>query len=536
MTINRPQHRCLERALCLLLLLLVPGAGVAQVPLGNAFTYQGRLEQGGTPATGSFDFEFRLYDEADPVTGTLIGSVTRLSVPVSGGLFTTDLDFGAAAFSGEARWLEIHVKPAGSGSFTALSPLQPVTAAPNALWAANADSATNAADADKLDGLDSASFLRTSGGTMSGNLFTNGNLITNGNITANGPVFTDELCLAGQCRTSWSSISGVDLSTNQAIDGTKTFLNRIFASEGMTLGSNVEGTSLDLYTSGIGLNLFRVGGLQFGDLRTNSGNDFILRAPNGKLRTQGDLYLRFSDTSSWLSLYTGEVNASRDIKFLDSAGATVGRFVISTDDVFYNDDMGGDFQVRTRFHVSGNGTEYMTFGTTNSYNIFFEEGPFSARDLTIRLGEANNGTLRIRGSLAVDGTVTKSGGSFRIDHPLDPENKYLYHSFVESPDMMNVYNGNVVTDENGEAVVQLPTYFEALNRDFRYQLTCIGTFARAMIAREVEGNTFLVKTDQPNVKVSWQVTGIRQDDWANANRLIPEVEKSLAEQGLPEGN
>ena len=78
----------------------------------------------------------------------------------------------------------------------------------------------------------------------------------------------------------------------------------------------------------------------------------------------------------------------------------------------------------------------------------------------------------------------RATGTFKIDHPLDPANKYLSHSFVESPDMMNIYNGNVVTDANGEAVVELPDYFEALNRDPRYQLTVIGSFADAQIARE----------------------------------------------------
>ncbi|MGH9844628.1 MAG: hypothetical protein ACREEM_38400 [Blastocatellia bacterium] len=69
------------------------------------------------------------------------------------------------------------------------------------------------------------------------------------------------------------------------------------------------------------------------------------------------------------------------------------------------------------------------------------------------------------------GTLSKGGGSFKIDHPLDPENKYLYHSFVESPDMMNIYNGVVTLDETGQAEVELPDYFSALNRDFRYQFT-----------------------------------------------------------------
>ncbi len=81
------------------------------------------------------------------------------------------------------------------------------------------------------------------------------------------------------------------------------------------------------------------------------------------------------------------------------------------------------------------------------------------------------------GDVYVNGTLGKAGGGFKIDHPLDPANQYLQHSFVESPDMMNVYNGNIRTDANGEATVMLPL-FEALNRDFRYQLTVIGNLPR----------------------------------------------------------
>jgi hypothetical protein len=142
-----------------------------------------------------------------------------------------------------------------------------------------------------------------------------------------------------------------------------------------------------------------------------------------------------------------------------------------------------------------------------------------------------DGTLAIIGNANIFGTLTKTSGAFRIDHPLDPANKYLYHSFVESPDMMNVYNGNVTTDRDGEATVQLPDYFEALNRDFRYQLTVIGQFAQAIVAREISDNRFTIKTDRPSVKVSWQVTGIRQDAYANAHRIEVEQEKPERERG-----
>lgn len=128
-------------------------------------------------------------------------------------------------------------------------------------------------------------------------------------------------------------------------------------------------------------------------------------------------------------------------------------------------------------------------------------------------------TVQVPGDLIVGGSVSKGSGSFKIDYPLDPANKTLSHSFVESPDMMNVYNGNITTDAKGEALVVLPEYFEALNREFRYQLTVIGQFAQAIVAREIKDNSFSVKTDKPNVKVSWQVTGIRNDAFANAHRI-----------------
>ena len=135
------------------------------------------------------------------------------------------------------------------------------------------------------------------------------------------------------------------------------------------------------------------------------------------------------------------------------------------------------------------------------------------------------------GEVQVNGNLSKNGGSFKIDHPLYPANKYLYHSFVESPDMMNIYNGNVVTDSSGTAVVTMPAWFEALNTDFRYQLTVIGQFAQAIVAVKMANGSFTIKTSKSGVEVSWQVTGVRQDAWANAHRIPVEVEKAQRDQG-----
>ena len=138
---------------------------------------------------------------------------------------------------------------------------------------------------------------------------------------------------------------------------------------------------------------------------------------------------------------------------------------------------------------------------------------------------------RFDGDVWVNGNLSKNGGSFKIDHPLDPANKYLYHSFVESPDMKNIYDGVAILDASGEAVVTMPEWFGALNRDFRYQLTCIGGFAPVYIADEMANNQFKVGGGKPGMKVSWQVTGTRQDAWANAHRIPVEEIKPEDEHG-----
>jgi hypothetical protein len=137
----------------------------------------------------------------------------------------------------------------------------------------------------------------------------------------------------------------------------------------------------------------------------------------------------------------------------------------------------------------------------------------------------------VHGTLTVQSTLFKGGGGFRIDHPLDPENKYLSHSFVESPEMVNLYLGTVVTDDDGVATVVLPDYFGAVNRDARVQLTPIGQLALATVDGDVDATGFMVRTDRPGVTVSWQVTGVRRDPWAEAHRIPVEEDKPDEESG-----
>ncbi len=126
-----------KSAICAAVLLLANQAftnpAVAQTPLGTAFTYQGKLDQSGSPLNGTADLQFTLWDAA--TLGNQVGAMEQVSnVTVADGRFTASIDFGAAAFNGSARWLQIAVRsPAGPGTYTTLSPRQALTAAPAAL-------------------------------------------------------------------------------------------------------------------------------------------------------------------------------------------------------------------------------------------------------------------------------------------------------------------------------------------------------------------------------------------------------------------
>ncbi|WP_233189270.1 hypothetical protein [Subtercola sp. Z020] len=181
--------------------------------------------------------------------------------------------------------------------------------------------------------------------------------------------------------------------------------------------------------------------------------------------------------------------------------------------------------------VRGDSGYVGVWGEAATYGVYANATATSGQNFGVYGQAASGYAIYANGNAHVTGTLSKAAGSFRIDHPLDPDNRWLSHSFVESPDMMNVYNGNVTTDGNGVATVGLPAYFQALNRDFRYQLTVIGDFAQAVVAKEVANNSFVIKTDKPNVKVSWQVTGIRQDAYAQEHPIVVESAKSAPDAG-----
>jgi hypothetical protein len=136
------------------------------------------------------------------------------------------------------------------------------------------------------------------------------------------------------------------------------------------------------------------------------------------------------------------------------------------------------------------------------------------------------------GNAHVAGTLSKSAGMFKIDHPLEPASKYLCHSFVESPDMLNVYSGTVALDGDGQATVELPDWFESLNREVRYQLTAVGSAAPDLhVKTKVDRGRFTIAGGRGGQEVSWQLTGIRQDAYAKKHPIVVEQSKKGAEAG-----
>ncbi|MCG2621156.1 hypothetical protein LVY72_04420 [Arthrobacter sp. I2-34] len=147
--------------------------------------------------------------------------------------------------------------------------------------------------------------------------------------------------------------------------------------------------------------------------------------------------------------------------------------------------------------------------------------PADANDSPVQVWEEpGTGAFDIGSSLAPDGLDPEApagtGAGFTVDHRPDPDARYLAPSFAGSAEMLYVCSGTVATGDDGVARVALPEDFEALASEFRYQLTVLGNLAQAVVAEEIEDNAFTIRTDHPRVKVCWQVTGIRQADWAAA--------------------
>ncbi len=595
------------------------------VALDRRFTYQGRLVNGGVPVNGSCDLRFTLFDAASG--GTQVGAIQTLTnVAVSDGLFSVTLnagnEFGSSAFTGQRRWLAVAVRcPAGSGSFTTLSPRQELTPAPYALYAvgiplAGSGSATSAARSDH----------HHFGQSWSGTSAVGGLLVTNTATTGVGAALHGvSESVAGRGVFGWARHpSGNTFGVFGRSDSTsgRGVFGRAVANSGAnagvegfsdsTAGYGVRGvaTALTGLTYGVagesyssnGLGVYgwaaASGGVTYGVFgrsdSTSGGGVFGLgNAASGMntgvlgrsestqgtgvrgvaAATSGNTYGVAGESNSpdglavygWARCVSGfshgvygrsDSTSGRGVTGLATAGSGETYGVRGENSSTQGVGVYG-------YASAGSGTTYGSVGHSESpagvgvfgvatagsgvtYGVFGRSDSPTGRGVYAQATAGSGVNYGIfattnspsgfagyfQGNVVVTGSLSKGSGSFRIDHPLDPANRYLSHSFVESPDMLNVYNGNVILDAEGAAWVELPAYFEALNRDFRYQLTPIGAPGPNLyIAARIENNRFRIAGGTPGLEVSWQVTGIRQDPYARAYPIIVEEDKPAHERG-----
>lgn len=260
----------------------------------TAFTYQGRLNDGASPATGIYDLQFTIYDAASG-GNAVAGPITHSPVSVTNGLFTTTLDFGGGVFTGDARWLDLAVKTNGAATFTALTARQPLTPAPYAIFAAN--TAT-------LGGQGPGAYVGKSGDTMTGAL----HLPANGLVAGSG-----QLALAnGKVGIGTTSPQAtLNVMPSAPFDG-------IFVGDDATTGATGLAITLSSLTNGYAdIQAVRGQGLAWGDIVLNhyGGNVGIgTTNPAAKLEVDGTVRAtEFQGIGSGLTGISGSSIASGTI-------------------------------------------------------------------------------------------------------------------------------------------------------------------------------------------------------------------------------
>lgn len=478
---------------------LICFAASAQPP--GSLKYQGLARNSsGNPVTNQ-NIALRISIRKTSLSGTVVYKETHTTLTNAFGAFNINIgsgtvvsgNFGTIPWSRNTFFQETEMDIAGGNNYVAMGTSQYLSV-PYALSADSARSGVapfavvNNTDANNLTGVAIAAIANTSVNNAPALYVKNNGSGTSIYGEAGNGVFI--LGDSTGFETNGESLLGRKVRINDSlrVNGPLTVMGNTVLNNNLTVGGTLTIPILTATQGNFSGNLITTGATMNGNVQVNgnlgvTGNVGVLTATliNG---TQGN----FSNG-------------------ITTTGATVN----------------GDVQVNGNLDVTGN------VGALNASLVNGTQGNFNVSVTTPSL--TVNGTGHVFGNLQVDGNLSKGGGSFKIDHPLDPKNKFLYHSFVESPDMKNIYDGTVTTDAGGDAMVELPAYFEALNRDFRYQLTAIGQFAQAFVSKEINNNRFSIKTDKPNIKISWQVTGIRKDAYAEQYRIVPEVEKNNEEKG-----
>jgi hypothetical protein len=530
--------------------------------LSTEFNFQGQLKQAGVPLSGTADVEFSLWTSTkggDQVEGTVL----KENISVANGLFSVPLDFGVSVFNGNARWLEIAVRSPHDETdtelFTTLLPRQLITATPYALQTrglfvsdvGNVGIGTSS-PADRMhvkkqtttsnspermviiDSHDDPNNFDLQLGSGSGILFkvpyqndsrigaaidavraTNVEVNSetalafsvsqndetldeamridqNGNVGIGTTAPLDPLHVTGSVRSEGGAFRTISPSGDGevflgwGVDGNGDEMARIRIGGASPGGTN----GLDIQRTG-NVSLMRI---------THDGNVGIGTTPNNIVK------LEIAKSSGGVAAHANNYRSNTSVEV--SVGQTTGVMGSCSSDT--SEPKRGVYG----WAVGNGGTKYGVYGRAS--------------------GSGTNWGGYFLGDVHVTGNLSASGAKpFRIDHPLDPESKYLYHYALESPEVLNLYRGTVVLDAGGEGWTALPSYFQSINRDFTYQLTAVGApMPNLHVAKKIAGTTFKISGGVPGKEVSWQVTCRRDDPYVRKHGAPVEVEKPELERGF----
>ncbi len=547
-----------KKSICVFsIVMLTAITGFAQVP--KLINYQGRLtDSGGTPITGTLSMELKIYNTA---SGSSHLWTESQSVVVTDGDFNillgsvTPIQY--SVFNGGDKYLGIKV-----GADPEMTPRKRLVSVGYAFQADNADN---------VDGKDASDFVHTGQANSVSSGMIQSNAVTKEKVT---PDFVSSVDGVKNDGGNIDLVAGSNVTITPDDANNKITISASGGGSGDNLGNHTATQNVKLNNKWLsndggnkGLKIDNMGNIDTNnDLTVDNdieaagyiaSNEDII-AKTGHIRT---------GSSQPITLANGDIFAANNLISyngyirLGTPTSSYGQGdIASTDDIVADDDILGHGTI----YGYGNNNDHAIYGTKNSnfgyvghenqgvygkhvngpygmlgtanYGVWGQKGTTCYGNLGGTYGvygyRSSGYAAYFVGNARVTGTLSKGGGSFTIDHPLDPANKYLQHSFVESPDMMNIYNGNATLDANGEAEIVLPEWFNALNKDFRYQLTAIGKPGPNLyVAETISNNSFKVAGGSAGMDVSWQVTGIRKDAFANANRIQVELEKTGDEKG-----
>ncbi|MBM3314280.1 hypothetical protein FJY71_00350 [candidate division WOR-3 bacterium] len=531
------------------------------ITIPRMLSYQGKLtDTFGLPVVDTtYSISFRLY--IVPTGGTPFWNETQ-TVRTRGGLFSTLL--GSVAPIGSM--------PDAGGAYVAMAvnggaELAPRLRIASAAYAYKADTAAFAVaggDAQWVQGADTVLYTAARVGLARGGA---GNGLL-GNRTITHTNFGAEACTTGQggqnlefCTIgggknnkavgNLATVGGGLANTANEVCGTVAGGNDNTAGDHATVGGGVCNSASGWLSSVVGGQrnaadgaAAAIGGggwnrasgsfdvVAGGMHDTASGGYSVVSggrynsASSGHSAVGGGMYNRASG-------YAGTVGGGYANLASDSCAVVGGGFADSATSLYAT--VGGGFHnvAEDTCAVVGGGNQNIAsgFGATvpgGSGNAAWTRNSFAANGLST-VGGANSNSAAFNSATATAsgqlrcGTLSKGGGSFTIDHPLDPYGKILNHYFIEGPEMRNLYDGEAVLDASGRAVITLPDYFSTLNRNPRVQLTGLGT-SDVYVTEEVVSNR-LVIGGKPGTKVYWQVTGERKDVTAEAIRRMMPVEQ-----------